>query len=284
MKMIGKLTAFLALAALLTAFVSLPETIAQAENYENYAGHWYSCEDPWGGRFYVTVKSVEDGRISWSFSDVFFNTTLYQQVKDAPLNDGETPFHLEGTSLYDEDKFFRYDGTLALRDGAVVLAFTAGALEERSPEGGSSSQHVDPLEEADRVFVLNRRGAVSTAVADRFSDTWVADGLAVELWYDGGTFHCHAVQGDGGDESSVIVYTFAEYDEARDLVICEDGIRTLERWNNESEELDSETGATGLTAVFRLDEQDRLIYGDSEGIFRDAVLKRLSVAEDEEGE
>ena len=106
----------------------------------------------------------------------------------------------------------------------------------------------------------------------------------MELWYEGGTFHCHAVQGDGGDESSVIVYTFAEYDEARDILICEDGIRTLERWNNEAEELDSETVATGLTAVFRLDEQDRLIYEDSEGNFRDSVLKRLSVAEAEEGE
>ena len=42
--------------------------------------------------------------------------------------------------------------------------------------------------------------------------------------------------------------------------------------------------ATGLTAVFRLDEQDRLIYEDSEGNFRDSVLKRLSVAEAEEGE
>lgn len=117
--------------------------------------------------------------------------------------------------------------------------------------------------------------APAAEVIDRFSDTWVDTGAAMEIWYDAddAAFHCTAVLGDGGDVSDTFEYNTCRYDAETDTLICEDGTRTHDDHG--------ETTATdGLTAkVFFADSGDRLIWTDSEGLAGDFRLQRLEDAE-----
>ena len=118
------------------------------------------------------------------------------------------------------------------------------------------------------------------ATIDRFSDTWVDDAVAVEIWYDEGAFHCSAVLGDGGDEATVVRYATAVYNPETDSIDCEGGTRALETYDEAAGELKSDLIVEGLTASFSFDEEDRLIWNDSEGICKRFMLLRLSDAEE----
>ena len=125
-------------------------------------------------------------------------------------------------------------------------------------------------------------GASTQEIADRFSDVWVDDGIAVEIWYDD-DFHCSAVLGDGGDESTTWHYGTCRYDPERDSLICADGVRAIEVYDEAAQALDTHTEAEGLTAEFHfMDGADALQWQDSEGMAGDFVLKRLSDAEQED--
>lgn len=278
-RLLGMLAGALALVVLLGGFAALAE--GAEVDYAAYVGR-YSGADPWEGRIDVIVEAVEDGAITWSFSEVFTGLTLYQAFEKVELTDGVAPFHLEGEALYDEAVRFDYTGELALRDGMVSLTFETGAVTEESSEGGSSSHHAEALDEAARTVVLEPTDAVTPEAIERFSDTWVDENAAVEIWYDGGVFHCYGVLGDGGDSSNVLDYEFCRYDAAEDAVCCDGGVRTYEEWDMESDQLISDVVVQDLTATFTLDEQDRLIWNDSEGICKRFALQRLSVAEEQE--
>lgn len=120
------------------------------------------------------------------------------------------------------------------------------------------------------------------ATIDRFSDTWVDDAVAVEIWYDEGAFHCSAVLGDGGDESTVVEYATATYNPGTDSIDCAGGKRALEHYDEEAGELKSDTVVEDLTASFSFDDQGRLIWDDSEGICKRFTLQRLSDAEEQD--
>ena len=117
------------------------------------------------------------------------------------------------------------------------------------------------------------------ATIDRFCDVWVDNGVAVEIWFEGGVFHCSAVLGDGGDEATVVRYASARYIDADDSIDCEGGSRALEYYDEAADELKSDLIVDGLTASFSFDDQGRLIWNDSEGIFKRFALLRLSEAE-----
>ncbi|MBR2698949.1 MAG: hypothetical protein IKE76_10195 [Clostridia bacterium] len=132
-------------------------------------------------------------------------------------------------------------------------------------------------------LALAEAGAPDSAVIDRFSDTWVDDYIAVEIWYEeeDGAFHCSAVKGDGGDESEVWEYGSCAYDAATDSLVCADGVRARESYDEAADAPKSETLAEGLTAEFRFAEgEDRLLWVDSEGLAADYRLARLSDAEE----
>lgn len=115
-------------------------------------------------------------------------------------------------------------------------------------------------------------------VIDRLSDTWVDDGIALEIWVDesDNAFHCRGMLGDGGDVSDSIEYKACRYDVASESLICTDGVRTHEE-NGEA------TATDGLTAsVFFADGEDRLIWSDSEGLAQGFRLQRLTDAEAED--
>lgn len=134
-------------------------------------------------------------------------------------------------------------------------------------------------------LALAEAGRRDAAVIDRFTDTWVDDYIAVEIWFEeeDGAFHCSAVKGDGGDESEVWAYGTCAYDAESDSLVCAEGVRTRETYDEAAQATKSEVLAEGLTAKFRFAEgEDRLLWDDSEGLATDYRLARLSDAEDED--
>ena len=120
--------------------------------------------------------------------------------------------------------------------------------------------------------------AVDKAVVDRFTDTWVDTGAAMEIWYDGDDagFHCSAVLGNGGDVSDTFEYATCYYDADSAALICEDGTRT-------HDDHGQKTVTEGLSATVSFaDGEDKLVWIDSEGLACDFLLQRLSDAEAEE--
>lgn len=135
-------------------------------------------------------------------------------------------------------------------------------------------------------LVLGLAAAVAEAgidpeVIDRFEDVWVAESMAVEIWYDGGAFHCSAVMGDGGDSGEVWEYEKCAYDAEQDAIVCEGGARYTQHHDADGE-LEAELAAEGLSAVCRFDEAGNLLFEDSEGLCEGSVLQRLFDAEEEE--
>lgn len=127
--------------------------------------------------------------------------------------------------------------------------------------------------------------APEEAVIDRFSDVWVDDGIAVEIWYgeDDSAFHCSAVLGDGDDENDVWEYEACRYDAEKDALICEGGVHTHETYDESAQSTTSEVVSEGLTAEFGFrDGEDALIWKESEGVAKDFVLRRLTDAESDD--
>ena len=115
------------------------------EEYMDYAGRQFSGEDPWGGKLTVTVRSIVDGRMEWTFTDMFDESTLYQLVEGTPVVDGTADFDIEGKDVENDNVTFAYQGDLELKDGAVLLTFASGSVMTESPEGGSSSRIAEAL-------------------------------------------------------------------------------------------------------------------------------------------
>ena len=124
--------------------------------------------------------------------------------------------------------------------------------------------------------------AVDEKIIDRFSDTWVDGGMAVEIWYDEGAFHCRATLDMGNDETNVWHYDSCRYDAGKDVLVCEAGRRALEHYDEAAKEMKSEQAAGDLTAEFCFDGGEKLLWNDSEGLARGFELQRLEAAEEAE--
>ena len=124
--------------------------------------------------------------------------------------------------------------------------------------------------------------AVDEKIIDRFSDTWVDGGMAVEIWYDEGAFHCRATLDMGNDETNVWHYDSCRYDAGKDVLVCEAGRRALEHYDEAAKEMKSEQVAGDLTAEFCFDGGEKLLWNDSEGLARGVELQRLEAAEEAE--
>ena len=124
--------------------------------------------------------------------------------------------------------------------------------------------------------------AVDQKVIDRFSDTWVDGGMAVEIWYDDGAFHCRATLDMGNDENNVWTYDSCRYDAERDELVCEAGRRTFDHYDEATKELKSELVIENLTAEFYFDGGEKLLWNDSEGLAKRFELQRLDEAEEAE--
>ena len=115
--------------------------------------------DPWGNPLTVSVDTLIDGKLEWTYMEDFNGQMLIQYSADTELVDGVGPFHVEGT-LQDENGeeiegvTGDYSGTIAVGDEEITLTYAAGQVTESSTEGGSTAYHVEALEEAGRTVTL----------------------------------------------------------------------------------------------------------------------------------
>ncbi len=131
------------------------------EAYVDYAGYQFSGADPWDGTLTVTINSILDGKMEWSFTDSFEDHTLYQVQKETVLENGTAAFDMEGEDVEQEDVSFSYQGTLELKDGKITVTFESGAVTSASPEGDYSYRFAEALADS---------GLSNQAVLDRTVD------------------------------------------------------------------------------------------------------------------
>jgi hypothetical protein len=118
-----------ALSLLITACSSEIEKLAVSDQeYADYAGAWFRGKDPWGGDLSVMIKSIVDGKMEWTFTDSFDQSTLYQEMKETVVQDHAASFDVQGNDAENRNTTFQYQGTMELKDGTVVMTFESGAV------------------------------------------------------------------------------------------------------------------------------------------------------------
>ena len=129
------------------------------------AGRQYTGLDPWGNPLTITIDSITDETINWTYTEDFDGQMLIQSFEDTELIDAQASFHVEGTIQDAEYIICDYSGTMTVEEDTLTLTYTAGEMTEESSEGGSTAYHVEALEEGDRTVVLNSGNAEMVDVA-----------------------------------------------------------------------------------------------------------------------
>jgi len=114
--------------------------------YADYVGTQFSGQDPWGGNLTITVRSIVDGEMDWTFTDAFDNHTLYQKQGKTLIQDGKTEYSIQGKDVENENVSFSYEGTMELSDGQITFSFLKGSVTTSSSEGGSDARKAEALE------------------------------------------------------------------------------------------------------------------------------------------
>ena len=117
-------------------------------SYEEYAGYIFSGKDPWEGTLTITVRSITDGKMEWTFTDSFEDHTLFQVVEDTELQNGKADFDVQGKDVEQEGVSFSYQGSIELTEGKLVVIFKSGAVTSESAEGGSSYHFAEALSDS----------------------------------------------------------------------------------------------------------------------------------------
>lgn len=116
--------------------------------YADYVGAQFSGQDPWGGDLVITVRSIVDGKMDWTFADTFDDHTLYQELIGTPIQDGVAEYSVEGKDVEDESVSFSYQGSMELKGGQITFSFLTGAVMTESNEGGSSARMAEALKDS----------------------------------------------------------------------------------------------------------------------------------------
>ena len=132
---------------LLTCCTKAEESLPVSDSeYAGYVGAQFSGEDPWGGNLTVTVRSVVDGKMSWTFTDAFEDYTLFAELGETPVVDGVAEFDVQGKDVERDNVTFSYQGSMELKDGQLYFTFERGSMTTESSEGGSASRMAEALE------------------------------------------------------------------------------------------------------------------------------------------
>ena len=116
--------------------------------YADYVGTQFSGQDPWGGNLTITVLSIVNGEMDWTFTDAFEDHTLYQEQSKTQIQDGNAEYSLQGKDAENESVSFSYQGTMELRDGQITFRFLKGSVTTSSTEGDSDARIAEALEES----------------------------------------------------------------------------------------------------------------------------------------
>ena len=132
-------------------------------------GALYAGIDPWGNPLSVSLTTEDTLSGVWTQN---FGGDLFTQTFE---NAGDG-FAVEG-ALGDSDYITcRYTGSMILDGDVLTVTFSDGEMTEASTEGGSTSYHVEPLDEAQRSVAL------VPAVPGNYSGVTTLDAAKVEAF------------------------------------------------------------------------------------------------------
>ena len=114
--------------------------------YTEYVGAQFSGHDPWGGELTITVRSIIDGKMDWTFTDSFNAHTLYQEQSETVIKDGIAEYSIQGKDAENENVSFSYEGTMDLSEGQIAFSFLKGSVTTKSSEGDSEACVAEALE------------------------------------------------------------------------------------------------------------------------------------------
>ncbi len=114
--------------------------------YAEYAGAQFAGQDPWGGKLTITVRSIVDGKMDWTFTDSFDDHTLYQEQGETAIKDGSAEYSIQGKDAENKNVSFSYEGTMNLSDGQITFSFLKGSVTTESSDGDSKARMAEALE------------------------------------------------------------------------------------------------------------------------------------------
>ena len=158
MRITKRMTAVLIAALMVLSFAAC----AKGEDYDKYIGYQYGGADPWGNILTVTLKTMDNGIVTYSFTDVLGegedSDTLYADDLTGQLKNGVIEFGAKGASIEsdDHDLTFDYSGTITLKGGKLYVAFEDGQVTTLSENGDSGWMHAGALEDKDKTVELSR--------------------------------------------------------------------------------------------------------------------------------
>ena len=129
------------------------------KDYKEYVGNQYTGKDPWGNALNVTVRTIEDNKMTYTFTVLYGEgeniLTAYKELS-GELKDDAIAFEFKGETNEDTNTTFDYSGTITLKDGKLAVKFEKGQLTINSSEGGSGSNMADALEDKDKTVTLEK--------------------------------------------------------------------------------------------------------------------------------
>ncbi|MCQ2529907.1 MAG: LysM peptidoglycan-binding domain-containing protein [Lachnospiraceae bacterium] len=114
--------------------------------YAEYVGAQFAGQDPWGGELTITVRSIVDGKMDWTFTDSFDDHTLYQEQSGTVIQDGSAEYSIEGKDAENKNVSFSYEGTMDLKEGQITFSFLKGSVTTKSSAGDSDFRMAEALE------------------------------------------------------------------------------------------------------------------------------------------
>lgn len=114
--------------------------------YAEYVGAQFAGQDPWGGKLTITVRSIVDGKMDWTFTDAFDDHTLYQEQSETVIQDGSAEYSIKGKAAENKNVSFSYEGTMDLSEGQITFSFLKGSVTMKSSSGNSDSCVAEALE------------------------------------------------------------------------------------------------------------------------------------------
>ena len=147
------------LATLLTIVLVFTLTGCGSKNYDDYIGYQFAGKNPWGGELAITLRTLEDSKLTYTFTMDLGSgesSTLVYAEPEGILKDDSLSFIIMGKDNDHENYEYDYSGTLTLKDGKVVVELEKGQVTVKSTEGGSTAYNVGALEDEQKTITLEK--------------------------------------------------------------------------------------------------------------------------------
>ena len=143
--------------------------------YAEYVGTQFVGQDPWGGELTITIRSIVDGKMSWTFTNSFDDHTLYQKQDETTIRDGSAEYSIHGKDAENENVSFSYEGIINFSDGQITVSFLKGSVTTKSSDGDFDARMAEALEASE----ISNEVALVKGKDDNFTTYTVQEGDSI---------------------------------------------------------------------------------------------------------